>query len=659
MSPKKLSIIKERFKTHQPLNLSAVEAECPDLLEGLFEPTEFIGWRATLEEAGLSYDNIMVFPSIEVKCEICGFSAEKIDDHLRNTHGITSKEYRQEFPFAEIISEKVRAAKMGHKQGKKSKSIMPHWEPAWSPKYFLDRLFTCHKNGFPLNYSYYAKNESGMAAYGRKIFGTWDNAVQQIGVLPKVSRQAKPKRKFTKASLIKKLKNVYKDNPQWLSLPWPMQEIKSVISACIAEFASYENALEAAGILPAELIPALHDEKLLRMRSQLINAAKRRVNDPDKTYDLEAVAKFTKRYQSVVNQFYGDWHNFCVTTDTTERILFHIPSHDVYHSKEVVIEALQERDRVGLSLRSSDLALENRTLLTAATKHCGTYPAALENAGLKAPEHSYRIRKYKEPEDVIKQLRRRKRQSLSLYHIDVVEDDRMLIKWAIRFFGSYREALTAANIPWPGIKPHEKDTTPLFPDSDAVIQEIRNRVSEGKTIAKSQIFKKLKAGGDRTLYLAASKYFDGGWMEAVAIAGYSTGIIHYDPDAEILKYHCAEDVIDAIQRRYKKGKTLNWQHRHYDTPFARLIKRAESYFDSWQKALEIAGINHEEVSSTPEQPMSKQEVIEAIRERHIAGLPMRGTDMLNDKQEAKYLYRRATRLFKNWGNALKAAGISL
>ncbi len=67
----RLDEIRARFRERQPLNLSAVEVECPWLLDRLFEPDHCVGWRASLEAAGVPPEQIAVRLSIIVRFEIC------------------------------------------------------------------------------------------------------------------------------------------------------------------------------------------------------------------------------------------------------------------------------------------------------------------------------------------------------------------------------------------------------------------------------------------------------------------------------------------------------------------------------------------------------------------------------------------------------------
>src|SRR6056297_2502080 len=95
---KRLAGIRERFKKQEPLNLSAVETEAPSLLEGLFDPGNFRGWRETIEQAGIDIEAIRSEPLTEVTCLECGFAGECLSSHLKQAHGMDSADYREAHP---------------------------------------------------------------------------------------------------------------------------------------------------------------------------------------------------------------------------------------------------------------------------------------------------------------------------------------------------------------------------------------------------------------------------------------------------------------------------------------------------------------------------------------------------------------------------------
>ena len=78
-----LAGIRERFKKQEPLKLAAVETEAPSLLEGLFDPGKFRGWRETIEQAGIDIEAIRIEPLTAVTCLECGFAGERLWSHIK------------------------------------------------------------------------------------------------------------------------------------------------------------------------------------------------------------------------------------------------------------------------------------------------------------------------------------------------------------------------------------------------------------------------------------------------------------------------------------------------------------------------------------------------------------------------------------------------
>lgn len=249
-----------RYEDNEPLNLSMVEAECPWLLEGLYDPENCVGWKETLESVGLSYEKIRIEPLTDVTCLICGHQGAHIRAHLRSVHGTTAAEYRKEFRRAETASEAMRSEMLGVRHGRKAHTLLPHWEPAWSPNYALDRIREFHKQGIALNYSNIANNEPGFAAYVRRIWNSWDAGLEAASLKPANLREAAAPREFTKETLIPALQAKYEERAGQLNIRAGRSAYSKVeIAAAFRLFGKYENALEAAGISPAQMIPALRD----------------------------------------------------------------------------------------------------------------------------------------------------------------------------------------------------------------------------------------------------------------------------------------------------------------------------------------------------------------------------------------------------------------
>ena len=79
-------------------------------------------------------------------------------------------------------------------------------------------------------------------------------------------------------------------------------------------------------------------------------------------------------------------------------------------------------------------------------------------------------------------------------------------------------------------------------------------------------------------------------------------------------------------------------------------------FGSWRLALKEAGVNLAQIRRPRRKPrkLDKDEIIQQIRQRHEAGLPMTRTEVCLDNQAPATAVVGA---FGNWGRVLAAAGL--
>jgi hypothetical protein len=507
---KRLAKIKARHQSREALNLSAVAIEAPDLLEGLFDPEDFRGWYYTLIDAGLSYEEILITPTVEVECQVCGYRSESISAHIRNEHSYTAKEYTKDFPeHFELRCEEMRMERLGLRHGREAKLLMPHWEPAWSYLYVLDRLHVYHKKGIPLNYANIADNEGGMAGHIRRLFGLWDEGLKAAGIDPKQIRLARKSKEYTKASLIKLLKKLNKQSPGKLELNYRnCRANRACINQSFIYFGSYEEALRVAKIDPLTKIMALGDSEMLVAREVLLKEADKWLEE-EVPYDLKRVSKFIRRHENTIYGFYGNWLNFCLSIGVSHTRFFRSPSYENYDSPELLIQGLKDRCKAGLSMKCINIRVDNISLLTMAIKHFGGIGQAITAAGdlPKTPAMSH-FRVFKQPEDVIAAIKRRYEIDPEHIHLsqhsgyDAHEDYRgiSLTKWSIRYFGSYAEALKAAKVRLP--KP-----PPNYGDPKVVIREMRRRERNGEGVKSADLSRSKEDGGNRGLYNAMLKLF--------------------------------------------------------------------------------------------------------------------------------------------------------
>src|ERR1039458_7210168 len=112
LTTQQLKIVAEIRRLHKqdkPLNISAVRASRPDLLQEVYAIKPFWGWKRALESAGLDYHNIRIELSECVRCRICNQEHRGLSGHLLTAHEVSKEEYLVDYPKAELVSEEVRA----------------------------------------------------------------------------------------------------------------------------------------------------------------------------------------------------------------------------------------------------------------------------------------------------------------------------------------------------------------------------------------------------------------------------------------------------------------------------------------------------------------------------------------------------------------------
>lgn len=444
-----------RFKKKEPLNLSVVKVEAPWLLEGLFNPENFRGWRESIEMAGVSIDKIRIEPFPEAICEECGFRGDILWMHIKHAHGMDSAEYVNVHPGAETASEAHRARMMANRHGRPAKAIIPHWEPAWSREYALDRIHEFSRQGIPLHYGHLAKNEPGLPAYVRRIYPSWDAGLAAAGLEVANVRLAKVAILLSADEVIKLLREKERTKPSELHVRASRHgQSRTLIRAAFRNFGAYEKALVVAGIDPVNKLPALKNPSKVRAREKLILETMENLKNPSPYLPANA-KKYIARHSSAISNFYGNWTNFAISLKRVDRELFNSPGHRAYDSKKACIAALQERAKVGLSLRQEDVRTDNPSLEIMGEKHFENYSKALEAANVQRLPPSYDLRTYANGDEVIAAIRRRHQNGGSLYYSDLhpKSGDRGLLKWGSHYFGSFSKALAAAGVPHPGIKP--------------------------------------------------------------------------------------------------------------------------------------------------------------------------------------------------------------
>ena len=110
-----------------------------------------------------------------------------------------------------------------------------------------------------------------------------------------------------------------------------------------------------------------------------------------------------------------------------------------------------------------------------------------------------------------------------------------------------------------------------------------------------------------------------------------------------------QSIIDHIMSSHGRKKPLN--SSYYATNYPAIYAAAERFFGSWKYAIEACGLDYGKIRKY--QIWSKETIINEIKKTCAAG------QSLNSKHTQKNnrpLYMAAIKRYKNWGDAIRAAG---
>ena len=276
-------------------------------------------------------------------------------------------------------------------------------------------------------------------------------------------------------------------------------------------------------------------------------------------------------------------------------------------TKPEVIDAI--RDRHGRGLPMTGMANRDPSLGNAAVRHFGTWHKALRAAGVDVRQPKSWSR-----ESVIEAIHALYRRGLLMSTLD--QHDPSLVTAAYRRFGSWEKAVLAA-----GFQPKARRKW----TRERVIQEIQNwhRGRSGTSVWTDDV----GLGG------AAARYF-GGWRAALRAAGIR-------PRQRIWSRELVLKELRAWHRGPRKA-ALSSEDKG-------LFAAVKKFFGTYENALLAAGLE------LPPRDWSKQQVIEAIQDRHIKGQPLGGREASKDTE----IFSAATRRFGSWRKAVQAAGVDV
>lgn len=222
----------------------------------------------------------------------------------------------------------------------------------------------------------------------------------------------------------------------------------------------------------------------------------------------------------------------------------------------------------------------------------------MNRSSFKTTEGVLQLRTSKQwtKESIAEEIRQLAEQGVELSYSNVVIHHLPLMRAAMRYYGSWRDAVKAAGVDYDSVRKYRTWSRPR------IIQRIRELHERGEDLSWRNVSTNL----DPQLAAAATKpkHF-GSWRRAIEAAG-----IDYQ---EVRRYHQWDEqtIINRIRELYEQGVSLNAKSiEEVDIP---LITAARRRFESWDKALQAAGLDYKQiVLRRPFKRRSRQEMQEEI-----------------------------------------------
>jgi hypothetical protein len=307
-------------------------------------------------------------------------------------------------------------------------------------------------------------------------------------------------------------------------------------------------------------------------------------------------------------------------------------------SKAIIISELRRVHRKGSPMWSRKLRLTYPSLHSAAIHWFGSYPKAVDAAGLDYKTIQKLQTGRWNAQSVRRQLRQLHRSKVPLHHAAMDRDHPALMVAAYRYFGSYGSAVNAAGLNYERIR-----VRPM-PSWDkkrvtGTLQQLDRK--------QSGLWKRAVRRTEPYLERAADRCY-GSYERAARAAGISQKSLQAPPFRIWSPTRITDDLRALYRRnpRLLKPKSLS-SHQH------RLLQACRRRFGSYKRALQAAGIRYAEVARVTAPPMSAEQVVNSLKDLFERGQDLRYSRLAEHNPR---LLEAARQRFGTYRAAVNAAG---
>ena len=304
-------------------------------------------------------------------------------------------------------------------------------------------------------------------------------------------------------------------------------------------------------------------------------------------------------------------------------------------SKQKVVNEISELHEAGENLSSAYMQKNNNSLYKAGVRYFGSWKKAMEAAGLDYSKiNLYSWREVWSKQKIISEIKELHEAGEDLSDSSLAKKYPKLRKAAITYFGSLRKAIETAGFDYDEIIKYE------FWNKQKIIEGILELKERGEDLNSKYVHKTY------TKLANAARIHFGSWENAIKAAG-----LDYEKIRQV-EFWDKQKIIAKIKDLFDAGEDLS--ATNIQKIYPKLIGSACRYFDSWQNAIEAAGLDYNKIIKV--EFWDKRKILNKIHELHEAGEDLNDTSI--SKTHSK-LYSAAVnkRHFGSWGKAIEAAGL--
>lgn len=236
------------------------------------------------------------------------------------------------------------------------------------PDNIINEIKLLNEQGISLNSKSIDQYNSSLRTVARKVFGSWDKAIQIAGLNYSGIKKTKER---SKENIIVELKNrINRGLP--INQRSLMKDDIALFSASVSYFGTFGNAIEACGIDYSSI--KAHEE----WTKEKIFLKLRQRKENGLLLNMASIQQEDSHLYSAIFRHFGNFEKMFQEIGIDYNQIKKLK----YWTKEEIIGKLQKRYESNLPLNSTFLEKNDNSLYTACRNHFGDYETALKQADI-------------------------------------------------------------------------------------------------------------------------------------------------------------------------------------------------------------------------------------------------------------------------------------